>query len=84
MNPWDCKRDSASYGDDAKDFRPERFLDANGLDIPGPAETREDGHSSYDFGRRARVGKHHANESLFIFIATALWVASFEWVRDED
>ena len=83
-NLWHCNRESSSYGDDAKKFRPERYLGANGEAIPGPAETREDGHGSYGFGRRICVGKHLANESLFISIATALWAANFERVRDED
>ncbi|KAI9462874.1 cytochrome P450 [Lactarius psammicola] len=83
-NLWHCNHESSSYGPDAKKFRPERFLDANGEAIPGPAETREDGHGAYGFGRRACVGKHLANESLFIYIATALWAATFERVRDED
>ncbi|KAH9040505.1 cytochrome P450 [Lactarius pseudohatsudake] len=73
-----------SYGDDAANFRPERFLDAHGEILPGPAETREDGHGTYGIGKRACVGKHIANESLFIYIATALWALTLERVRDED
>ncbi|KAH9022741.1 cytochrome P450 [Lactarius deliciosus] len=73
-----------SYGDDAADFRPERFLDAHGKILPGPAETREDGHGTYGIGKRACVGKYIANESLFIYIATALWALTLERVRDED
>ncbi|KAH9009927.1 cytochrome P450 [Lactarius deliciosus] len=73
-----------SYGDDAANFRPERFLDAYGEILPGPAETREDGHGAYGIGKRACVGKHIANESLFIYIATALWALTLERVRDED
>jgi cytochrome P450 len=69
-NLWHCHHDPSAYGDDAAAFRPERFLDTNGEIISGPAETREEGHSAYGFGRRACVGKHLANESLFIYIAT--------------
>jgi cytochrome P450 len=83
-NLWNCNHESSSYGDDAKTFRPERFLDTNGKAIPGPAETREDGHSTFSFGRRACAGKYLANEALFIYIATALWAASFERARDQD
>ena len=67
-NLWHCHQDSASYGDDATSFNPERFLDEDGKIIPGPIETRDEGHSSYGFGRRACVGKHVANESLFIYM----------------
>ncbi|KAN0139662.1 Cytochrome P450 monooxygenase [Lactarius tabidus] len=83
-NLWQCHHDPSFYGDDASSFKPERFLDAHGKILPGPAETREEGHSTYGFGRRACVGKHVANDSLFIFIATTLWAANLERVRDKD
>ena len=82
VNLWQCHRDPALYGDDAASFNPERFLDAHGRIFPGPAETRDEGHSSYGFGRRTCVGRHLANESLFITIATVLWAARLE--RDHD
>ncbi|KAI9444593.1 cytochrome P450 [Lactarius indigo] len=82
-NLLQCNRDSY-YGDDAANFRPERFLGAHGEILPGPAETHEDGHGSYGFGKRACVGKHMANDSLFIYIATTLWAVTLERVRDED
>ncbi|KAH9040501.1 cytochrome P450 [Lactarius pseudohatsudake] len=77
-----CNRDSY-YGDDAANFRPERFLDAHGEILPGPAETREEGHSTYGFGKRACMGKHVANESLFIYIAISLWAVALERARDD-
>ena len=83
-NLWQCHHDPSSYGDDAASFRPERFLDANGEIIPGPSETREEGHGTYGFGKRSCVGKHVANESLFIYIATALWAMTLERARDQD
>ena len=83
-NLWQCHHDPSSYGDDAASFRPERFLDAHGQIIPGPSETREEGHGTYGFGKRACVGKHVANESLFIYIATALWAITLERARDQD
>ena len=83
-NLWNCNHESSSHGDDAKSFRPERFLDANEEAIPGPAETHEDGHSTYGFGRRARAGKLLANDALFIYVATPLWAANFERACDQD
>ena len=83
-NLWHCHHDPSAYGDDAAAFRPERFLDVHGGIISGPAETRDEGHSAYGFGRRACVGKHVANESLFIYIATTLWAATLEPVRGQD
>jgi len=83
-NLWQCNLDPALYGDDAADFNPGRFLDEHGRLIPGPVETHEDGHSTYGFGRRACVGKHAANESMFISMATVLWAMRLECPRDED
>jgi cytochrome P450 len=65
-NVWQCNHDRAVFGDDADEFRPERHLDDKGKLIPGPAETNKEGHVSFGFGRRICVGKHLANESLFI------------------
>jgi cytochrome P450 len=83
-NLWNCNHESSSYGDDAKSFRPERFLDANGKAILGSAETHEDGHSTFGLGRRACPAKYLANEELFIHTATALWAARFERALDQD
>jgi cytochrome P450 len=83
-NLWQCHHDPAFYGDDAASFNPERFLDHDGKLVPGPAETRDDGHFTYGFGRRACVGKHMANDSLFIAMATVLWAARLERARDES
>jgi cytochrome P450 len=84
VNLWQCHRDPAFYGDDAENFNPERFLDANGGIVPGPAETREEGHNAYGFGRRACIGKHVANESLFLAVATVLWAVNLECDRDQS
>jgi cytochrome P450 len=85
-NVWQCNHDPAYYGDDAASFNPERFLDEHGklIPSPGPAETRDDGHSSYGFGRRACVGKHAANDTLFMNMATVLWAMKLERPRDES
>ena len=84
VNLWQCHHDSASYGPDAASFNSERFLDKHGRLIPGPVGTRDDGHCTYGFGRRACVGKHAGNDLLFIDIATMLWAAHFECARDEN
>jgi cytochrome P450 len=84
VNLWQCHHDPAFYGDDAADFNPERFLDAQGKIIPGPAETREEGHSTFGFGKRTCVGKHVANDSLFLTMATMLWAGNLERVRDQS
>ncbi|KAH8984510.1 hypothetical protein EDB92DRAFT_1779052, partial [Lactarius akahatsu] len=73
-----------SYGDDAKNFRPERYFDANGEAILGPAGIHEHGHGTFGFGRCACIEKYLANDSLFIFTATALWAAIFERVNGQE
>ena len=83
-NLWHCHHDPSTYGDDASSFRPERFLDAHGNINTGPVETRGEGHSTYGFGRRNCVGRHVANDSLFIYKATTLWAATLERVRDQE
>ncbi|KAF5342804.1 hypothetical protein D9758_013369 [Tetrapyrgos nigripes] len=48
-----------------------------------PADTRNQGHVSFGFGRRVCVGLNLANQSLFIDIASLLWAASIEPAYDE-
>jgi cytochrome P450 len=65
-------------------FNPGRFLDSCGKIIPGPAETRGEGHVTFGFGKRTCIGHHVANDSLFIFIATTLWAKNLERVWDQE
>jgi cytochrome P450 len=83
-NIWQCNHDRAVFGDDADEFRPERHLDDKGELLPGPMETNQEGHVSFGFGRRVCVGKHLANESLFIHTARILWAATLECAKDEN
>ena len=83
-NTWQCNHDRAIFGDDADEFRPERHLDNKGELVPGPIETNQEGHVSFGFGRRICVGKHLANDSLFIHTARILWTANLESVKDEN
>ena len=83
-NLWQCHHDPAFFGDDAANFNPERFLDTHGNLIQGLVETQLDGHCSYGFGRRACIGKHMANDALFLHIATVLWAVHLERPLDES
>ena len=84
-NTWHCNHDRAVFGDDADDFKPERHLDAEGKGLlPGSRETNGEGHVTYGFGRRICVGKHLANDFLFISTARILWAATLGCVRDEN
>ncbi|KAJ3981949.1 hypothetical protein F5890DRAFT_1416642, partial [Lentinula detonsa] len=65
--------DKEVYGDNTEHFNPGQFLDVNGKiesSIPG---TKDEGHFSYGFGKRICVGRHVANNSLFIHIVSLLW-----------
>ncbi|KAF5372074.1 hypothetical protein D9758_005051 [Tetrapyrgos nigripes] len=82
-NTWSLNHDPDVYGPDAEEFRPERHLDENGQLKDGLLGLSE-GHSTYGFGQRICVGRHVANNSLFIIIATILWTMRLEGVKDSD
>ncbi|KAH9953974.1 cytochrome P450 [Russula dissimulans] len=81
-NVWHLNRDPKVYGEDADHFNPARHLDANGGIVPGLPDTKEENHVTYGFGRRLCVGRHVANNSLFIDIAILLWGAKIERKKD--
>ena len=81
-NIWHCNHDRAVFGDDADDFKPERYLGAKGEELS--KEINQEGHVTYGFGRRVCVGKNLANDSLFINSARILWAATLKCGRDEN
>ncbi|KAF5342840.1 hypothetical protein D9758_013372 [Tetrapyrgos nigripes] len=81
-NIWALNHDPTIFPDH-DEFRPERFLDETGTVHVVPADTRNQGHVSFGFGRRICVGLNFANQSLFIDIASLLWAASIEPAYDE-
>ncbi|VDB83460.1 unnamed protein product [Peniophora sp. CBMAI 1063] len=76
-NVWEMNRDTDVYGPDAREFRPERHLDEAGCLLPGLPGTKDENHHTFGFGRRICIGRHIANDSLFIDIATCLWAFTF-------
>ncbi|KAK7462916.1 hypothetical protein VKT23_007496 [Stygiomarasmius scandens] len=78
VNLWSINCDPDIHGPDAGQFRPERFLDENG-NLKDP---RDDGHFSYGFGYRVCVGRHVANNFMFIAFATILWAMQINPVKD--
>ncbi|KAF7374026.1 Cytochrome P450 monooxygenase ARMGADRAFT-1018420 [Mycena sanguinolenta] len=81
-NVWAMNRDPEVYGDNADSFEPSRHLNEDGrLTIVIP-ETKEEGHNTFGFGRRSCVGRHLANDSLFIGCANILWALSIEPFHD--
>jgi cytochrome P450 len=83
-NVWHLNRDPEIYGEDAGHFNPARHLDANGEIAPGPPDTKEESHVTYGFGRRLCVGRHVANNSLFIDIAVLLWACNIQRKKDSS
>ncbi|KAK7462288.1 hypothetical protein VKT23_007888 [Stygiomarasmius scandens] len=81
-NIWAINRDAEEYGSDANDFRPERHLDEDGNLKDDRSEGHE--HFAYGFGHRMCAGRHIANNSLFIAIATVLWTMRLEPEKDID
>jgi len=79
---WHLNHDPETYGDNAAHFEPARYLDANGEIASGPSDAKEEGHVSYGFGRRLCVGRHAANNSLFINMAVLLWATKIERKKD--
>ncbi|VDC01480.1 unnamed protein product [Peniophora sp. CBMAI 1063] len=82
-NVWEMNNDPALFGADAHSFNPARYLNEQGQLVSGPPDTRDDGHFTYGFGRRICVGKHVANNSLFIEIATCLWAFTLNNVKGQ-
>jgi len=77
-NAWAMNRDPRIYGEDIDEFRPERFLAADGSLKPLHPDTQQEGHASYGFGRRICVGRHVSNNSMYIDIANMLWATWIE------
>lgn len=72
-NVWQMNRDPNVYGNDAAKFDPSRHLDEQGNLKATSVYAKDEGHVSYGFGRRICVGRHVANNSLFINMAMVLW-----------
>jgi cytochrome P450 len=70
---WTIHRDRAVYGDDAEQFRPERW----------PEDPKLPNHS-FGFGRRSCTGERIARNALFIAIARLLWAFDFRKGLDGD
>ncbi len=68
--------DPEVFGSDGVRFDPARYLVENGrVKVP---DGREEGHVTFGFGRRICPGRHVAEGTLAIAIATLLWAMRFE------
>ena len=83
-NVWHMNRDPELFGKNTEHFDPGRYLDASGdLQVaPDLPDIKEEGHFTYGFGRRICVGRHMADNSLFINMAIMLWANRIEGKKD--
>jgi cytochrome P450 len=71
-NVWELNHNPELHGNNVMAFDPSRFIDKDGN------VTSEEGHGTYGFGRRVCVGRHVADQALFINMATLLWGMNIE------
>ncbi|KAI0056020.1 cytochrome P450 [Artomyces pyxidatus] len=83
INMQQCNLDPAVYGEDAARFDPARHLDAEGQIGRGPPDTKDEGHITFGFGKRACIGRHVAKDAMFIAMATMLWAMEISPAKDE-
>ncbi|KAJ7737690.1 cytochrome P450 [Mycena metata] len=81
-NVWAMNRDPEVYGHNADLFEPTRHLDEDGRLTVVIPETKDEGHYTFGFG--ICVGRHVANDSLFINCANILWALSIEPFYDHN
>ncbi|KAH7905769.1 cytochrome P450 [Hygrophoropsis aurantiaca] len=77
-NAWAMARNEAVYPQ-ATEFIPERFLDASGQLLNAEAST-----TAFGFGRRTCPGRHLADASLYIAIASTLALFEFSKAKDDQ
>ena len=83
-NVWHMNRDPEIFRTNTDHFDPTRYLDASEDIAPGTSYIKEQGHFSFGFGRRICVGRHMANNSLFINFAVMLWANKLERKKDSS
>ncbi|KAA1470684.1 cytochrome P450 [Dentipellis sp. KUC8613] len=82
VNMWHLCRNPEVYGEDAAQFNPSRHLDAHGQ-LASSSIVSKEGQVAFGFGSRICLGRHFANDSLFIGIAMILWALNIEPAVDE-
>ena len=81
-NVWHMNRDPEIFGKNTEHFDPGRYLDVSGDLASGLSDIKEQGHFTYGFGRRNCVGRHMADNTLFINMAVMLWANKMERKKD--
>ncbi|KAJ3757815.1 cytochrome P450 [Lentinula raphanica] len=83
-NIWSMHHDTKLYGDDAEHFNPNRFINGDGRVDSSIEDTKDEGHFSFGFGKRICVGRHVANNTMFINIACLLWAFNITAESDSE
>ncbi|KAF8989955.1 cytochrome P450 [Cyathus striatus] len=82
-NIWAMNHDPDVYGPDVEEFRPERHLGSSTGEFLSVSEgIKEEGNLAFGFGRRICVGRHVANDTMFILIARILWAFDIAPTKD--
>jgi len=83
-NVWAIHRERAVYGDDAEAFNPARHLDLAGKSAPAVQRTKGESHVTFGFGTRVCPGRHVANNTISINIASVLWGLEIRPIIDQE
>ncbi|PSR77912.1 hypothetical protein PHLCEN_2v7654 [Hermanssonia centrifuga] len=81
-NVWAMAHDP-EYFPDPDEFRPERYLDGDGKLSDSKTDTNAQKYFAFGFGRRLCAGKHLADQTVFIDIASFIWAFSVQKATDE-
>ena len=79
MNPWVASRDKSTYGDDANDFRPERWLDADEKRL----KTMDRNFLAFGAGARTCLGKNISLLEMSKLVPQLLRYFDFELTNPE-
>ncbi|KAJ8299758.1 hypothetical protein KUTeg_023818 [Tegillarca granosa] len=77
LEGYDLLKDSWSIFPDPYEFKPERFLDKNGVLLQGDTPDRQK-LLSFGVGKRSCIGESFARNRMFLFLATMMQHFTFE------
>ncbi|KAK5170590.1 uncharacterized protein LTR77_005179 [Saxophila tyrrhenica] len=81
LNPWVTGRDKGAFGEDAYEFRPERWLQGDGesdADFTARSKVMKDADLTFGGGNRVCIGKNLALMEIYKIVPTLLLKYKFE------